>query len=72
MKAKFLKLNSEYEETLIAKNGRFKKEYLGQKGEVTKTTVSVPNNPSFVLYDIVFSDGTRFCVEPEQLRFYKG
>ena len=69
MKAKLIKLTSEYEHGLVAGTGRMKKDYLDKVGEIIrKSKYKFDLTASFVLMDIRFPDGALFCVEPEQVR----
>lgn len=68
MKAKLIKLTSEYEHGLVAGTGRMKKDYLDKVGEIVRRKYKFDLTASFVLMDIRFSDGALFCVEPEQVR----
>ncbi len=68
MKAKLIKLTSEYEHGLVAGTGRMKKDYLDKVGEIVRRKYKFDLTASFVLMDIRFPDGALFCVEPEQVR----
>lgn len=69
MKAKLIKLTSEYEHGLIADTGRLKRDYIRLTGEIILKRCYKSNVGShFVLLDIQFPDGALFCVEPEQVR----
>lgn len=69
MKAKLIKLTSEYEPGPVAGTGRLKRDYLDKVGEIIcKRKYKFDLTASFVLMDIQFPDGALFCVEPEQVR----
>lgn len=69
MKAKLIKLTSEYEHGLVAGTGRLKRDYLDKVGEIIcKRKYKFDLTASFVLRDIQFPDGALFCFEPEQVR----
>ena len=56
MKAKLIKLTSEYEHGLVAGTGRMKKDYLDKVGEIIrKRKYKFDLTTSFVLMDIQFS-----------------
>lgn len=69
MKAKLIKLTSEYEHELVAGAGRMKRDYTGLTGEIIRKRCYKGDMVShFALMDIRFPDGALFCVEPEQVR----
>ena len=69
MKAKLIKLTSEYEHGLVAGTGRLKRDYIGLTGGIIRKKCHMNNVGShYVLMDIQFPDGALFCVETEQVR----
>lgn len=50
--------------------GKDKEDYIGQVGSITHTQKMLTGNGSATnLFDIIFEDGARFCVEREQIEF---
>lgn len=69
-KARLLCLIDKYEYDLITNTGKSKEDYIGKVGSITNTQKMLTGNGSATnLFDIIFEDGARFCVEREQIEF---
>lgn len=69
-KARLLCLIDKYEYDLIGSTGKSKEDYIGQVGDIVHVHKTLAVNGSATnLFDIIFEDGARFCVEREQIEF---
>lgn len=69
-KARLLYLTDKYEDDLISSTGKYKEDYIGQVGSITHVQKMLTGNGSATnLFDIIFEDGARFCVDREQIEF---
>ena len=69
-KARLLYLTDKYEDDLISSNGKHKEDYIGQVGNIVhQQNICVLVGTNKYLYDIKFNDGSKFCVEREQIKF---
>lgn len=66
-KVKFKKLIHSYEDFLVNKNSKRKKDYIGQIGIVIHITTMDQGE----LYDVQFDDGQVWCLDKSQFYQYK-
>lgn len=67
IRVKFIKLIHTYEDFLVNKNGKRKKDYIGQIGIVIHITTMGQGE----LYDVQFDDGQVWCLDKSQFYQYK-
>lgn len=69
-KARLLCLIDKYEYDLISSTGKSKEDYISKVGDIVQGHKTLTGNGSATnLFDIIFEDGARFCVEREQIEF---
>lgn len=67
-KAKLVNLVDKYEEDLLSATGRFKRDYIGEIGDIIHVQRLLSGNGSMTkLFDVKFADGTIFCLDREQV-----
>lgn len=70
-KAKFLRINTEYEIKQKSSTGRLKPDYVGEVCTLVRSGRKVIGHTSSRLYDFQFPDGAMFCLEADQFEWVK-